>query len=465
MKKSLYLLSLLFFLITLSCKTTQQAKATEEVQDLVHLICQLTGEVEGKTLNLYQFDGLGFNVVQAVTPDPNKHFNFKVPAKGQHQFYYLGTDLRNRITILLGTEAKVVLTGKVDRINGAKMKGSDINIKHEEMKGTLQKFKNSTNQLMRSYQKSAKIPEKAKAYAKQLDKLDIEKRAFLDSLSMADPFLSKVAGMSTYLSYPNNKGAYPHEVAYFISEYFKFVNLADAELNNIPPLFEQFRSYTQTLSKVGLGENTLKTSIEAQLAKVPQQNYSHRFALGGVVSALMQSSHPLFVSFGESYLTLYGTESTPQVDNLKYKIKALKSLMLGAEAPDFTLNTPEGETLSLSALRGKVVMIDFWASWCGPCRRENPNVVRLYNQYKDRGFEILGVSLDRTKQPWLKAIEKDGLEWFHVSDLKGWKSAAAQMYNVSSIPQTLLLDENGNIIARNLRGQQLAQRLAEIFSD
>lgn len=139
------------------------------------------------------------------------------------------------------------------------------------------------------------------------------------------------------------------------------------------------------------------------------------------------------------------------------------SVQVGEPAPDITLPTPEGKPLSLSDLRGKVVLIDFWASWCKPCRAENPNVVRVYEQYKDQGFEILGVSLDRSKDAWTQAIQQDNLTWKHVSDLKFWNSEAAQQYGVSAIPYTVLVDREGNIIAERLRGGNLEAKLAEVF--
>ncbi|MEZ4842651.1 MAG: TlpA disulfide reductase family protein [Bacteroidia bacterium] len=139
-------------------------------------------------------------------------------------------------------------------------------------------------------------------------------------------------------------------------------------------------------------------------------------------------------------------------------------LEIGGEAPDIQLASPTGETVSLYSLRGKVVLIDFWASWCGPCRRENPNVVKLYNEYKEKGFEIYSVSLDQDASRWQAAIAQDKLTWTHVSDLRGWKSSAAALYRVTGIPQTYLLDKNGIIIGKGLRGAELEQKLSEIFN-
>lgn len=139
-------------------------------------------------------------------------------------------------------------------------------------------------------------------------------------------------------------------------------------------------------------------------------------------------------------------------------------LPVGVAAPEITLPTPTGKEVSLSDFRGKYVLIDFWASWCGPCRRENPNVVRAYNQYKNENFTILGVSLDNNKDKWLKAIKDDALTWTHISDLKGWQSIAARDYRVSGIPVNFLVDPEGNIIATNLREDDLTNKLNEIFS-
>ena len=143
----------------------------------------------------------------------------------------------------------------------------------------------------------------------------------------------------------------------------------------------------------------------------------------------------------------------------------MSKIAIGSKAQDFTQNNPKAEPVSLSSFKGKYVLVDFWASWCAPCRAENPNVVKAYNKYKGLGFTVLGVSLDgqSTRAAWLKAIDSDGLVWTQVSDLKGWNNEAAKLYDVKSIPQNFLIDPNGVVIGKNLRGDDLNQKLASLF--
>ena len=137
---------------------------------------------------------------------------------------------------------------------------------------------------------------------------------------------------------------------------------------------------------------------------------------------------------------------------------------IGAIAPEINLKSPNGDLISLSSLKGKVVLLDFWASWCRPCRAENPNVVRLYNKYKDKGFTVYSVSLDQNKDKWLAAIVQDQLNWSnHVSELTGWKSSAGAKYGISSIPKTFLINKKGEITGYDLRGNELEQKLSEIL--
>ena len=168
-------------------------------------------------------------------------------------------------------------------------------------------------------------------------------------------------------------------------------------------------------------------------------------------------------------LAAFGWMSTDKHTTIADGTEQMATLNVGDKAPELAFNSPDGKILKLSSLKGKVVLIDFWASWCGPCRQENPNVVKTYNQYKDRvfkngkGFEIFSVSLDQNKDAWVNAIKKDGLVWpYHVSDLQFWRSEGARIYNVSSIPATFLIDGDGVIIAKGLRGDALSKTLSSL---
>ena len=197
---------------------------------------------------------------------------------------------------------------------------------------------------------------------------------------------------------------------------------------------------------------------ETELIKANPDSYVSTFV---IVSGMGQMEYE---QLKERY-NLLGekAKASAQGKAIAAQIAKLESTAIGQIAPNFTITTPEGESISLYDIKGKVKLIDFWASWCGPCRGENPHVVEIYKEYHPKGLEIFGVSLDNNKEAWVKAIADDGLVWKHGSDLKGWQSAPAQLYSVSGIPHTVLLDENNKIIAKNLRGDDLKQKIAELL--
>ncbi len=169
----------------------------------------------------------------------------------------------------------------------------------------------------------------------------------------------------------------------------------------------------------------------------------------------------LFLTATEKFKKAWPTSRfTKELSAMTEKIKITA---VGQQAPEIALANPDGQIIKLSSLQGKYVLIDFWAKWCGPCRRENPNVVKAYKRFKSKGFEVYGVSLDRNKEDWVKAIAEDGLTWTHVSDLKYFECQAAKDYNINAIPLSILLDKTGKIIAKNLRGAALESKLEEVL--
>lgn len=156
---------------------------------------------------------------------------------------------------------------------------------------------------------------------------------------------------------------------------------------------------------------------------------------------------------------------TPSGLQMGKRLELAKKTGIGTQAIEVVQEGVDGTVISLSSLRGQYVLLDFWASWCAPCRAENPGLVSIYEQFKDRNFEILAVSLDKSREAWLKAIKDDGLQWLHVSELDGWKNSAAKAYGVSAVPQNILIDPNGLIVAKNLKGEKLRNKLISLLRE
>lgn len=223
-------------------------------------------------------------------------------------------------------------------------------------------------------------------------------------------------------------------------------------------LMEEQKTYITDFIQKHSTEPASLLALSNQLGQQPVLNPRTDFDLFEKVDV------QLFKRYPKSALVLnlhkYVAAMRPQIQTANSQAKLTGT---GAIAPEISLPDPDGKTQSLSSLRGKIVLVDFWAGWCAPCRRENPNLVKAYNKYHSKGFEIFQISLDKTKPEWVAAIKQDGLNWIHVSDLKYWGSPVARQYGIESIPANYLLDKDGKIIGSNLRGADLEAELDKLF--
>jgi thiol-disulfide isomerase/thioredoxin/predicted secreted protein len=395
-------------------------------------------------------------------------FDFKLEDV-PHGNYYIGTNLKNMQPFLIGEESKMIMNANncLDA-RTYEFEKSDLNIAFNSLLDSIRSQSSQFFSLISSYQQNLNNAEVLKDLDKKLADVDYRRRALLNKLKDEHPILGKIAALYTYMSFQNNKKDGQAEGDYLAQNYFQFVEMNDEAYNRLPFFFEAIKSYSTNMTRVGLNANAMAKYFDKILADVGKEQAHHQSALLGVAFGLVSSKNhqQLFLKYARMYQELYNGQNKELDKFLALQIVKVRGVApVGEEAPNFTAQTPEGKDLSLKDLRGKVLLVDFWASWCGPCRRENPNVVRVYNKYKDKGFDILGVSLDTKKDRWLGAIAKDGLTWNHVSDLKGWSSDPAKMYGVRGIPFTILLDKDGKVIAKNLRGPQLEAKLEEIFGE
>ncbi len=450
-----------FLLILLPASLWAQkntASKTASDKSVVHLICHLYGVPAGiDSISLYELGGLGNrSIARGGRRMPDSAFVLTVPAS-KARFYGVGVSETAASKVILGEEPDIKLYAQVQYMELGRTVGSPVNTAYEKLQKQIVLLREEGG-LLRS-----KMMEKGTD--KLVAALNARKIRLIDSLKTANPLLWRVASLQLFPDYSSDVKGYVSAVEFYGKEFFRNANLTDAGYEGIPAVFEAFDQYAQLLTNMRVSKADFILWSDAQLAKISPTSKTYRMALGGIVSGLKISNSSLYPDYAKKYIDRYKNASNGEIAQMSMEIQRSGTSTPGFEAPDLVGMTPDSQSYALSKMRGKVVLVDFWASWCGPCRRENPNVVANYNKYKDKGFDILGVSLDREPNAWKKAIKDDGLPWHHISDLKGWQSSHAALYSVTSIPQTVLIDKDGKILARNVRGDQLGAKLKELLGE
>ena len=246
------------------------------------------------------------------------------------------------------------------------------------------------------------------------------------------------------------------------NEYQKIVVNANAESRALNKKASEAaaQKHFKTSKELQTKANKVQEAAFAKMYNIVRKNADN------VLAAYLQTAGSERIMELEPLKQIYSLLSEKAKETAPGKILAnriadLEKVSIAATAPDFTLTTPDGKQVSLYSVKGKLKIIDFWASWCGPCRMENPNMVKLYNDFKDKGLAIVSVSLDERKAPWVQAIKKDGMPWTHVSSLKGWKCDVVKQYNIDAVPSIIVLDENNRILAKNIRAEKLRAFVTE----
>lgn len=415
---------------------------------------KLTNVTTQKYIYLYRFFGSDVEKVDSAKINKGE---FKFKNKITRGFHKLGFDSKSAAVMVLGNEGEILFTADVkDFAVTQKLTGSKENELYKQFLTVNTNYSKLIKQLT---QQTSQIEVVAKSDSAKYRILLTDLRRREDSANKAQNEFFKT--MKT-----QNKGMFMGKFAgiFYVSDttninnYISKEEFTDVEFTTGEMMVGKLNAYFGNY--VEKTPDAFTQAADFLITKTEANSLTRSLYYRIIINLFTELQLPHASKLRKAYASEYANDAKAQ----RYLERLPKAeLEIGDLAPDIFLPDTSANFVKLSSLRGKLVLLDFWASWCGPCRRENPNVVKVYEKYKPLGLEILGVSLDDTKVKWTAAIRKDNLTWMHVSDLRGWSSVAGAAYAVSSIPQTFLIGPDGKILAKNLRGQALEQFLENYF--
>jgi thiol-disulfide isomerase/thioredoxin len=402
-----------------------------------------------KKVYLFQFFGTTLLKVDS-TDLTSGSFSFDYKNDLPRGFYKIGPSQDKAVTVIAGRESFTLGFSMNNPESTLKTENSVENRVFQEFKKFNQDVLKLRSNINQQYNKAKEKgdQEGIEVAAQRMDSLNEAQNFFLANIEISYPesFVSKVA-----VSFIENPQATKFN-------FFDNIPVSDEELSRSDVIVFRISTYFTRMISPTLEE--WENAAKFVLSIFPEGSKNRECAY----MAVFQLFNAYAKEYSRPYAKMYLKEYPESI--IAKQINAglpLGPPDMGDLAPDIRLSDQDGKLNPLSGVKGELIMIDFWASWCGPCRKENPHVVKLYNRFKDKGFNIYEVSLDTDKVRWLKAIKDDQLEWEHVSDLKGWKSEGASIYQVKSIPATYLIDGKGEIVAKGLRGARLEKFVEEWF--